>query len=110
MGTKIALILTLLCASVALAQSCDWTGTWNTIANGDSNVLVLEQSGNSVAGTYTGGGHIQGTVTYNELKGTYTRWDGKTGGAIDFTMSDDCNSFTGQWQDGNHWYPWVGRR
>ena len=93
MDTRIASILMLLCASVVLAQSCDWTGTWDT----NAGQMVLQQSDNIVTGSL-GDYQAQGTVSDNHLT---ARWEtsGATGD-LDFTMATDCQSFSGNWPYG----------
>lgn len=97
-----ALILALLCASAVLAQNCDWTGTWNT----DYGQMVLQQSGSTVTGTYTSNqGQIKGTVSGSKLTGTWSEVPSRTppddAGDFEFTISDDCNSFSGNWRYGS---------
>jgi hypothetical protein len=99
---EMALILALLCASAVLAQDCDWTGTWNT----DYGQMVLQQSGSTVTGTYTSNqGQIQGTASGSKLTGTWSEAPSRAppgdAGDIEFTMSDDCNSFSGNWRYGS---------
>lgn len=109
-----ALILTLLCASAVLAQNCDWTGTWNT----DFGQMVLQQSGSTVTGTYTSDqGQIQATASGNKLTGTWTevpsRMPPSDAGDMEFTISDDCSSFSGNWRYGSSggWSgSWSGTR
>jgi hypothetical protein len=105
MDTRIGLILTLLCASVVLAQSCDWTGIWDT----NAGRLVLQQSDNNVTGSL-GDYQVQGTVSDNHLA---ARWEttGATGN-LDFIMATDCQSFSGNWPYGPIGYSptrgWAG--
>ena len=90
---ELALVLSFLCTSVSLAQNCDWTGTWST----SFNKMVLQQSGNTVTGTYDyNGGQIQGIVSGNNLVGSWT--ETSKAGIFDFTMANDCNSFSGNWR------------
>ncbi len=111
---EMALILALLCASAVLAQDCDWTGTWDT----DFGQMVLQQSGNTVTGTYTSDqGQIQGTASGNKLTGTWSEVPSRTppddAGDIEFTISDDCNSFSGNWRydsSGGWSGSWSGTR
>jgi len=95
MDTRIGLILTLLCVSIVLAQSCDWTGTWDIGA--PAGRLVLQQSDNNVTGSL-GDYQIQGTVSDNNLSAGWERPG--AGGSLDFTMADDCQSFSGDWPYG----------
>jgi inhibitor of cysteine peptidase len=83
---------------------CDWAGTWSTNWEG----MVLHQSGNEVSGTYTWEqGTIVGTVTGDKLKGTWSQAGNNRAGDFEFTISDDCKSFTGPWRYGSEG-GWVG--
>jgi hypothetical protein len=83
----------LFCASVVLAQSCDWTGSWDTSAGR----LVLQQSDNNVIGKL-GDYQIQGTSSDNHLT---AKWESPgAAGNLDFTMATDCQSFSGNWPYG----------
>jgi hypothetical protein len=93
MNTRTGLILTLLCMSVAFAQGCDWTGTWD-IGVGQ---LVLQQSDNTVTGSL-GDYKVQGIVSDNHLTANWEH-PGATG-TLDFTIATDCQSFSGYWPYG----------
>src|SRR5581483_1599485 len=67
--------------------------------------MTLTQNGNIVTGTYKndydgGIGAIAGTVTGNVLTGTYQK---NQIGPIQFTLSADGKSFTGNWGGSNQW-------
>ena len=110
----ILLILTLLCAPAVLSQSCDWTGSWST----NYGQMELQQSGITVTGTYTWDqGRIQGSVFGNRLVGTWSEAPSYSptadAGDFEFTLSDDCNSFSGRWRYGSsgEWRTdWSGTR
>jgi hypothetical protein len=129
MDTRIGLILTLLCASVVLAQSqsCDWTGKWEIVGHwstGDYGIkqgsMILQQSGNSVTGScgdyQNGGFKISGTVSGNRLTANCEAIGSVTD--LNVTMADDCNSFNGFWpgplgydyQKYGYWIPLTGTR
>jgi len=80
--------------------------------------MVLQQSGNTVTGTYTHDqGQIQGTVLGNKLIGTWTEAPSRSSpddaGDFEFRISDDCNSFNGNWGYGSssEWSGgWSGTR
>lgn len=101
---------------VTQAADCSWSGTW-TSSWGE---MVLQQSaGGGVTGTYTwDNGNIEGTVSGNVLSGTWTETPTRKGpndaGAFVFTLSPDCNSFTGKWNyaaEGSEWKEdWTGTR
>ena len=91
------------------AESCDWTGTWDTSLLGQ---MVLQQSGNTVTGTYPNGGSIQGTVTGNDLVASWTLPTSGSG-TFDITNSTDYQSFSGKWRFGTtgEWAgDWTGTR
>gem|GEM_PF-2383022 len=95
----------------ATVSGCSWTGTWSTTYE----TMRLTQSGSSVAGTYDyNSGRISGTASGATLSG---RWDegaetsGGDGG-FSWTMSADCNSFSGSWGSGSSstGSSWTGTR
>jgi hypothetical protein len=114
--TGTIMIFVFLCMSAVLAQNCNWAGTWNTGWTGQSNsqnvMMVLQQSGDVVTGTYDhDNGRIEGTISGNLLTGTWTQ--SATSGTIQFQLADDCDSFDGSWRFGSSgdWEGnWVGTR
>ena len=96
------------------AAECSYTGTWST----EWGPMTLSQVGNSVTGTYEyDSGRINGTVSGGVFKGkwseapTYTEPD--DAGDEEFTISSDCNKFTGRWgygSSGNMSGEWIGTR
>ena len=110
------MIFVFLVVSGALAQNCNWAGTWNTGWTGQSNSqnveMVLQQSGDVVIGTYDYDvGQIKGTISGNVLTGTWTQ--SATSGTIQLQLADDCNSFDGSWRFGSSsgWEgDWSGTR
>ena len=102
---------------VSPSSTANWSGQWDC---GVWGVLTLTQSGNQVTGTYTyQGGILTATATGdngNTLVGTWsedpTHMPPKDAGDIEFTMSADGNSFTGQWRydSSGAWQPWNGQR
>jgi hypothetical protein len=80
-------------------QGCSWTGIWDT----DFGFMDLEQSGNNVTGISTGNipyQRIQASVSDKKLVGNWSYSSNNDWGNFEFTMSDDCNSFTGNWRYG----------
>lgn len=80
--------------------ACNWTGIWDT----DQGFMDLEQAGNSVTGIYTGNmphQDIQATASDNKLVGNWSYSPGKDGGTFEFTMADDCKSFSGKLRYGS---------
>ncbi|HPJ84452.1 MAG TPA: hypothetical protein PLY09_06810 [Methanothrix sp.] len=78
-------------------ESCGWSGTWDISYGGP---LVLQQTGDTVTGTYPyEEGELSGTIAGNELKGTWTQVRGgePIAGDYEFEMADDC-TFTGRWR------------
>ena len=106
----------LLSLTAAFAQDCVWTGTWDT----DWGMMDLQQSGSTVTGTYTwDDGRIVGTTSGNMLIGTWSEDADENpysppnnAGDVEFTMSDDCISFSGRWRYGSsgEWGTWSGHR
>jgi len=95
-------------------SGCDWTGAWNT----DWGEMVLQQSENEVSGTYTHDqGRIQGIVSGGKLVGTWSEAPSYSptsdAGDVELTMSQDCQSFSGNWRYGSEggWSGgWIGTR
>jgi hypothetical protein len=110
----IGLILVLLCAPAISAQSCDWTGVWNTTYGR----LELRQAGQDVIGSYDfDEGRFIGTITEAGLVGTWSEAptylppDDAGDAVLNFT--DDCNGFEGRWRYGSSgpwWSDWNGSR
>ena len=68
--------------------------------------MQLTQSGSTVTGTYVyDQGEITGTVTGNVLRGTWTevptRQPPDDAGDFEFTMDEECESFSGTWGYGS---------
>jgi hypothetical protein len=86
-------------------ETPSWTGTWNTTYSmvGSTDViemLVLNQSGSSVTGTYGKSNYpIAGTVKEGTITGTWNETDttGAYSGFFVFTTSADGKSFEGKW-------------
>ena len=82
-------------------SSCNWSGPWNTNW-GDLN---LQQSGINITGNYTqDGGKIKGIIKGNQLIASWSEAPSykptKDAGDVIFTISSDCNSFSGKWRYG----------
>lgn len=111
---RLSIFFAAICISVMLAQSCDWSGTW------DSNwgQMVFQQSGSILTGTYTHDeGQLQGTVSGNKFTGTWTEVPSRSpphdAGDVELILSDDCNSISGNWRYGStgDWSgSWTGTR
>jgi hypothetical protein len=106
MGTiwriEVTIILALVCISVVCAQSCNWTGIWDT----DWGEMELFQSEGVVSGNYSyDTGQILGTVSGEKLIGTWSEDPSfappDDAGDFEFTMSEDCGSFSGNWRYGS---------
>jgi hypothetical protein len=83
-------------------QICSWIGTWDT----NWGSMDVQMSGNSVTGTYPHDqGRIQGTISGNKLIGTWSEAPSYSppndAGDLEFVMSDDCSSFSGNWRYGS---------
>jgi hypothetical protein len=135
-----ALMLVAMPAVGAGDVACDWTGTWDTCwgkmelvqtgiekwvadVNGTA-YLTLPQRTNI---TYKPEGKITGLVFDNTLEGWWTRYPSNTiqrtraytlydyTGNLVFTISEDCNSFEGEWWYGDRYKDdwggvWTGSR
>ena len=100
-GTRIAVtVATPTPTTPPATTSCTWTGTWSTTYN----TMRLTQAGSAVTGTYEyNSGRISGTASGATLSG---RWDEGTetaggDGSFVWTISADCNSFSGTWGSGS---------
>ncbi|MDD1687592.1 hypothetical protein, partial [Methanoregula sp.] len=84
-----------------------WSGSWNTSYTSDNatviEVLVINQTGSSVTGTYgkNSTGAIKAIVQEKTLAGTWSESDatGNYTGIFEFVRSADDKSFTGRWID-----------
>ena len=96
----------------------DWSGTWDT----NWGTMYLTQSLGKIAGTYDYDdgkieGYISKNLSGNMMVGTWSEYPSyeppDDAGDIEFTMSPDCNSFTGRWRYGSSgdWNgDWSGTR
>jgi hypothetical protein len=99
---------------VCQVSACDWTGTWST----NWGPMRLVQRGGTVSGDYDWDqGLIEGTLDGDVLRGTWTevpsREPPRDAGDYEFTMAEDCQSFTGRWRYGSSeaWrQSWDGAR
>jgi Mg-chelatase subunit ChlD len=95
------------------AGECRWDGTWGT----SYGTMRLTQSDTTVSGDYEHDqGQIRGTVSGQVLSGTWdeapSRRPPDDAGQIEFTLADDCQSFTGRWRydASGEWQPgWDGQ-
>ncbi|MBN1863051.1 MAG: hypothetical protein JW790_05350 [Dehalococcoidales bacterium] len=98
-----------------------WTGVWECTFSvygygGFDIVVTLSQDGDQVTGSYDWeNGITEGEVTGNVLRGMWSEGPSyappKDAGEIEFTISQDGNSFTGLWKyaDSEDWSgPWDG--
>jgi len=80
--------------------ACSWACIWDT----DRGFMDLEQTGNSVTGIYSGNmphQGIQAIASDKKLIGNWSSSPGKDDGTFEFTMADDCKSFSGKWRYGS---------
>ncbi len=79
-----------------------WAGHWDTNCGPDACAgMDLVQTGNTVVGTYAGGGGtINGSVSGNHLHGTWTRG---TSGSIDWWLNGSQTKWRGNWDGVNGW-------
>ncbi len=94
--------------------SCSWSGVWET----NFHQMVLRQSGDTVTGNYSwDNGKILAKVSGNMLKGTWSESPSymapNDAGDFEFTLAQDCKSFSGNWRYGyeGEWSGgWSGTR
>ncbi|CAM3493144.1 mechanosensitive ion channel [Paracoccus nototheniae] len=84
------------------ADAINWNGSWRSIWRGGQALLILEQSGSTITGTYQPGdatlsGSIEGVVA----KGTWEQ-PGSTG-EFEFALAPDGQSFVGRSGNGEYW-------
>jgi len=100
----------------AVSQA-NFSGIWET----SYGRMVLSQQGNQVMGLYkNNGGKIVGNVVGNKLQGQWqetllrqeTLLNLSSSGEMEFLMSEDGRSFSGQWRnfDSSDWTNWTGSR
>ena len=82
--------------------ACSFAGKWST----NWNDMTLVVTGNKVTGTYAyQGGKITGTINKNVLVGSWGEEPSyappSDAGDIEFMLSDDCKSFSGNWRYGS---------
>lgn len=101
-GVLCAFILAF-CSSHLSAQVTDgWSGSWDTYWRDGEARMLLQQQGENVLGTYEpGNGRIEGRIDGQVLRGSWFQ-DG-TFGPILFALSEDGQSFTGRFVDGEYW-------
>lgn len=82
-----------------------WYGKWVSQCGGSGcGEINLGQEGKSITGTYADGdGSITGTISGDELTGTWTR--GGSSGDFHFYLKDNGYQFRGNYNDD---FPWCG--
>lgn len=89
-------------APVEEAEAGPWTGSWRSFWRGGQALLVLEQSGARVTGTFQpGDGTVTGTVDGALVTGRW-RQPGSEGG-FEFALAPDGRSFVGRSGNGEYW-------
>jgi len=82
--------------------SLDWSGNWQTYWRDGSALLMLDQNGDRVRGTYPlYDGEVTGTVDDGVLRGEWR--DSGEEGTFEFRMSPDGSSFMGRYGNGGWW-------
>ena len=80
----------------------DWSGRWDTYWRDGEARMLLQQQGGTVSGTYEpGDGRIEARTDGRVLRGSWFQ-DG-TSGPILFALSEEGQSFTGRFVDGEYW-------
>jgi hypothetical protein len=100
---QMAFICAVFCPIQADAESCDWTGVWQT----NFGSIELQQRGYFVTGNFSSdGGSIRGSVSDNQLIGTWstppTNAPPCDAGDLMLNISDDCRTFRG-----GFWYGYT---
>ena len=99
------LFLLVLCAflpPLATADEPDWSGVWDTRWRDSGALMILQQAGDRVVGTYPAfDGIVQGRVVGNVFSGTWKDADGS--GTFVFAISTDRQSFMGRFGTGEWW-------
>ena len=73
-------------------------GTFEGVWQSTYGEMKLKVVGSRVTGTYTtGDGLIEGTLKGDVLQGRWFERTGSRGGFLEFTLSEDGDSFTGRW-------------
>ncbi len=86
-----------------ILENINWQGSWQT----QWGEMVIEQSNNSITGTYVhDNGKIKGTISGTLLKGTWSEAPSylapKDAGEFEFILSADGKAFTGRWRYGKN--------
>lgn len=106
-GTRVVATPAAIAATATATPTCSFAGAWNSTYN----LLTLTLSNGSLTGRYMNGvGTVTGTQAGNVLSG---QWSSSAGtGRLQFTISSDCNSFTGTWGYNGAALPytWSGTR
>lgn len=104
---KIIALLAFLALAVAGVAGQGATGVYQS----DFGVLMLQQNGPSVTGTYEhAGGRVEGVLIGRTLTGWWYQTNGK--GRLTFVFSEDFSSFAGKWsyENAEPSSPWNGKR
>ena len=92
----------LLTAENGPESSRDWSGVWDTRWRDGGAVMILQQAGDRVVGTYpTLDGIVHGQVAGNVLSGAWR--DAGGSGTFIFAISPDRQSFMGRFGSGEWW-------
>ncbi|MDD4162714.1 MAG: HEAT repeat domain-containing protein, partial [Methanothrix sp.] len=99
---------------LASPDQCSWAGIWDT----SIGLLDLQEKDGIVEGVYTvDWGAIRGKAEGDRLTGKWfdapTRSEPSDSGDFEFTLSEDCQNFSGNWRYGTSegWSgEWTGKR
>lgn len=85
-----------------------WYGTWTTNCSPSTcGNIIITQDGENIEGSYAGGdGSISGTVSGNELTGSWYR--NNSSGSIQFFMFSNANQFNGNYNGSSGWCGYRG--
>ncbi len=100
--SALAVLAFLATVVAAAAEPARWEGEWHTFWRGGQALMVLEQDGARVTGTYRpGNGQIVATARDGQLTGSWAE-EGASGG-LSFAMGPNGDSFAGRFDNGEYW-------
>ena len=101
-GVLCTFLIAVFSSHVWAQDTGDWSGHWDTYWRDGEAQMQLKQEGDRVTGTYEPGeGRIEGRTAGRILRGSWFQ-DGTEGPTM-FALSEDGQSFTGRFVDGEYW-------
>ena len=90
-------------------QECSWTGVWDTDMQGEVTFTQVNSTVTGTSACLVSPNWYEGTVDGKTLSGNWG-WGPYTSGTFSITMSDDCQSFSGEIIEIDSVYEWTGVR